>query len=174
VVMMTIVDDRSLGFALGADSYLVKPVEREQLVEVIRRHLPDPAEAQVLVVDDDAATRSLLSRLLTREGWTVAEAENGRVALDRVAERAPGVILLDLMMPEMDGFEFLEELHRDPRWSGIPVVVVTSKDLTEQDRTRLRSGVERVLQKGTDPREDLVMEVRRLLGEGTGTRPVGA
>jgi signal transduction histidine kinase/DNA-binding response OmpR family regulator len=170
VVMMTIVEDRNLGFALGAADYLVKPVDRDQLLATIRRTLPASA-AQVLVVEDDPATRGLLRRLLEREGWEVAEAENGRVALERLGSVTPGIILLDLMMPEMDGFEFLAELHREPSWRGIPVVVVTSKDLTEADRRRLQGGVERILQKGTHPREELVEEVRRVL-EQAGSKTV--
>ncbi len=102
--------------------------------------------------------------MLTREGWAVEVAENGRVALARLESVTPGVILLDLMMPEMDGLEFLEAMRGELRWREIPVVVLTSKDLTEEERVRLQGGVQRILQKGTHPREELVREVRRLLG----------
>ncbi len=109
VIMLTIVDDKRRGYTLGALDYLTKPIDRARLVAVLtkyRRDLP------VLVVDDDAGIRQLLRRILEEEGYMVVEAENGRVALERLGERVPGAILLDLMMPEMDGFEFLERTAR--------------------------------------------------------------
>ena len=109
VVMLTIVDDRNLGYALGAAEYLTKPIDRERLLAVLARYRRD---RPVLIVEDDAPLRELLRRMLEREGYTVVEAEHGRAALDRLREGAPGVILLDLMMPVMDGFEFLAELRR--------------------------------------------------------------
>ena len=127
VVMVTIVDDRNLGYALGAADYLTKPIDRERLVAVLARHRP---QRPILVVDDDPALRELLRRTLEREGYAVLEADDGRAALARIEERLPGLILLDLMMPHMNGFELLTELRARPEWRGIPVVVVTAKDLT--------------------------------------------
>jgi two-component system, NtrC family, sensor kinase len=161
VVMLTMLDDRSLGYALGATDYLVKPIDRERLVAALapyRRELP------VLVVDDDPDVRALLRRMLEREGYAVDEADDGRVALEQVRERAPGAILLDLMMPEMDGFEFLEELRRDEMGRGIPVIVVTGRELSAEDHRRLNGSVERILQKGTYGHDHLLAEVRRLVG----------
>ena len=114
-------------------------------------------------MEDDAATRSVLRRTLGKEGWQVTEAENGRVALERIAEQPPALVLLDLMMPEMDGFEFLEELRRRPGGRAIPVVVMTAKDLTDEDRRRLNGGVEHVVQKGAHSRDDLLRELRELV-----------
>ena len=110
--MLTIVDDRNLGYALGAADYLTKPIDRERLTAVLDQHRRD---RPVLVVDDDVAVRELVRRMLEQEGYTVVEAENGRAALERLRDGAPGVILLDLMMPEMDGFEFLTELRAQRR-----------------------------------------------------------
>ena len=110
--MLTIVDDKNMGYALGASEYLTKPIDRDALVAALRKYQRGGASSHVLVVDDDAATREMLRRLVQGEGWTVSEAENGRVALERLAERTPALILLDLMMPEMDGFEFVAELQR--------------------------------------------------------------
>jgi CheY-like chemotaxis protein len=124
VIMLTIVDDKNLGYALGASDYLTKPIDRERLVAVLkklRRDLP------VLVIDDDATLRQLLRRLLEHEGFTVVEAENGRVALERLRDVSPSVVLLDLMMPEMDGFEFVAEFRRHQDWRAIPIVVVTAR-----------------------------------------------
>jgi len=163
VVMVTIADDQKLGYALGAADYLTKPVDQQRLLSVIEKHCLPLGPRRVLVVEDDASTRSLFKRLLEKEGWAVVEAENGRVALEQLAGVQPCLILLDLMMPEMDGFEFLEEMRRQEAWRHIPVVVVTSKDLTETDRQRLSGQVDKVLQKGAYRAEDLLGVVRRAL-----------
>jgi GAF domain-containing protein/CheY-like chemotaxis protein len=167
VIMLTMMDDRNLGYALGAADYLTKPIDRDRLMAALRRYRRDLA---VLVVEDDAGLRALLRRILEREGYGVAEAENGRVALERVRQSVPGVILLDLMMPEMDGFEFLAELRREEAWRAIPVMVVTAKDLSAEDHERLNGSVERILQKGAYTREALLPEVRRLVAASVGQR----
>lgn len=100
-----------------------------------------------------------MRRLLEKEGWVVAEAENGRVALERVAENRPELIVLDLMMPEMDGFAFLEALRDREAWRSIPIVVVTAKELTPEDQRRLNGYVQQVLHKGAYDREALLREV---------------
>jgi signal transduction histidine kinase/DNA-binding response OmpR family regulator len=167
VVMLTIVDDRNLGYALGASDYLTKPIDRERLVSVLgkyRRDLP------VLVVDDDAAVRQLFRRMLEAEGYSVVEAVNGRAALDRLREGSPSVILLDLMMPEMDGFEVVTELRRHEAWRAIPVIVVTARDLSADDRERLNGYVQKILQKGTHGRERLLAEVRDLVAASVARR----
>jgi ammonium transporter, Amt family len=122
-------------------------------------------------VDDDPAARDLARRLLEREGWQVSEAPDGRLALDRVAERAPDLILLDLMMPEMDGFEFIEALRARPEWRGIPVVVVTAKELSQEDRRRLTGVVEQIIEKGAYGRDELLREVGGLVGRSVRDRP---
>ncbi|MBI2466907.1 MAG: response regulator [Candidatus Rokubacteria bacterium] len=127
-------------------------------------------DVSVLVVDDDPAFRELARRLLEREGYRVAEAENGRVALERVREAPPGLILLDLMMPEMDGFAFVEELRREAAWRAIPVVVVTAKDLSADERARLNGYVEKILQEGAYPRDALLAEVRELVAASVARR----
>ncbi len=167
VVMITIVDDKNRGFALGASGYLTKPIDRQALVELINQHRPgDPDAAmmgQILVVEDDADIRDMLTRTLEREGWAVDEAENGVVALERVEETLPDLILLDLMMPQMDGFEFITALQRTPEGRSIPVVVVTAKDLTEEDRRRLNGSVEQIVAKQSSDRERLLQEISELL-----------
>jgi signal transduction histidine kinase/CheY-like chemotaxis protein len=163
VVMLTIVDDKNLGYALGAAEYMTKPVDRERLLALLGKYRPELQTGTVLVVEDDAATREMLRRLLEKEGWPVAEAENGRVGLERLREQTPTLILLDLMMPEMNGFEFVEELHQDPRRRAIPVIVITAKDVTVEDRLRLNGYVEKILEKGALSREDLLGEVRDLV-----------
>ncbi|HEV8309219.1 MAG TPA: response regulator [Methylomirabilota bacterium] len=160
VIMLTIVDDKNLGYALGATDYLIKPLDRERLVTVLNKYRRD---LPILVVDDDPDVRQLIRRTLEREGYTVAEAEHGRAALEYLQARAPGLILLDLMMPEMDGFEFVAEVRKRDAWRAIPIVVVTAKHLSAEDRQRLNGYVERVLQKGTYSRDDLLREVRDMV-----------
>ena len=171
VVMLTIVDDKNLGYALGASDYLTKPIERDRLVAVLRRHRRD---LPVLVVDDDVEVRRLLRRMLEPDGYTVIEAENGRVALERLRAVTPSAILLDLMMPEMDGFEFVEEFRRHDGWRGIPIIVITAKDLSRADHERLNGYVQKILQKGASGRDDLLAEVRELVASSVARRRTGA
>jgi CheY-like chemotaxis protein len=160
VVVLTVVDERDIGFALGASDYLTKPVDRDRLAALMRRYDPGAAARTVLIVEDDPETRHLLRRLLEPQGWRVTEAENGRAGLAQVAQEAPALVLVDLMMPEVDGFTFIEELRRDERHRSLPIVVVTSKDLTPEDRERLNGHVDRVLQKGAHNREELLATLR--------------
>jgi CheY-like chemotaxis protein len=136
----------------------------------------------VLIVDDDPAVRELVRRALEKEGVVVTEAPDGRAGLAEVARRRPGLVLLDLMMPELDGFGFLEELRRVPAWRDIPVIVLTAKELTDEDRRRLQGSVERILEKGTYDRQALLQEIRGRIaanapaaaGVGPGSRPASA
>jgi signal transduction histidine kinase/CheY-like chemotaxis protein/putative methionine-R-sulfoxide reductase with GAF domain len=163
VALVTILDDRDLGFALGATDYLTKPVDRERLSVLARKYRPEASPRRALVVEDDPATREMLRRLLERDGWSVSEAPNGRAGLEWVASTTPHLVLLDLMMPELDGFTFVERLRAEPAWRAIPVLVVTSKDLTPEERRRLNGKVERVIQKGTYSRDALLAEIRALV-----------
>jgi hypothetical protein len=163
VIMVTIVDDRNLGYALGATDYLTKPVDRDRLAAVVRKFRRPGARDVVLVVEDDPATRSLLRRSLEGEGWAVVEAENGRVGLEALARTRPALILLDLMMPEMDGFQFVTELRRSEAGRAIPVVVLTAKDVTAEERMRLTGSVEVILQKGAASRDNILGEIRTLV-----------
>jgi CheY-like chemotaxis protein len=157
------VDDKNLGYALGAADYLTKPVDWDRLAAILQKYRCAHPPCTVLVVEDDADTRDMLRRMLTKENWAVTEASNGRVALERVAESQPELILLDLMMPEMDGCAFLETLRHQDAWRSIPVVVVTAKDLTPEDRQRLNGYVEQILQKGAYSHEELLHEIQLLI-----------
>jgi CheY-like chemotaxis protein len=166
VILQTILEDRNLGFALGASEYLTKPIDRKRLATLVKRYVPSPTAGPVLVVEDDAPTRAMLGKALGKGGWRVMEAENGRVALEEMEKNHPALILLDLMMPEMDGFEFLDTLRRRQPKRDVPVVVITAKTLTEADRRRLNGGVERVVQKHALDAESLLAEVRAVVGAG--------
>ncbi len=170
VIMLTIVDDQNMGYSLGATEYLTKPVDRDRLAAVLKRHVGEVISRSVLLVEDDADIRDVTRRVLEQDGWSVVEAENGRVALERLHSFRPGVILLDLMMPEMDGFEFVEEMRKHSAWKSIPVVVVTAKDLTSDDRARLNGQVGLILQKGAYSREELLRETSALVASHVKSR----
>ncbi len=165
VIMLTIVNDRNMGYALGASDYLTKPVDRTRLLGVLSKYRSAHPHCSVLLVEDDPLVRELLRRTLEKKGWQVAEAPNGQIALTEVANNVPALILLDLMMPEMDGFKFITELRKKPEWRSIPVVVVTAMDLTSEDRLRLEGDVTHILQKGGYNRDDLLREVCNLVAE---------
>jgi signal transduction histidine kinase/DNA-binding response OmpR family regulator len=160
VVMLTMIDDRTRGYSLGAVDYLTKPVDREQLHNVLARYYSEDKTSAVLLVEDDVETREIMARTLEKAGWVVSEAGNGQEALDIMDSMQPGLILLDLMMPVMDGFGFLAAMRARPEWRHIPVMVITAKDLTAADRERLSGMVEEVLEKNACTREDLLERVR--------------
>jgi len=164
VVMLTTIDDRTRGMSLGAAEYLVKPVERDALVSSVQRlHRPDVGQ-DILIVEDDYATRRLLRRYLQRDGWSVRTAAHGGEALDEIRQQSPGLVLLDLVMPVMDGQEFLTHLRAEARWDDVPVVVTTAKDLTEGEREQLTSSVSRVLSKHAHSMHQILAEVREIAG----------
>ncbi|MBW2287923.1 MAG: response regulator [Deltaproteobacteria bacterium] len=160
VIMVTMTDDRETGYALGATEFLTKPIERGQLTQLLERYAPQGAGRRALVVDDLAENRAVLRRALEQESWQVIDAENGRAALDRLAEGEFSLILLDLMMPVMDGFEFVMETRKVAAWRRIPIVVVTAKDLTDEDRRRLNGDVVALIQKSGMDRESLLAQLR--------------
>ncbi|MEP6715599.1 MAG: response regulator [Terriglobia bacterium] len=163
VVMLSMIDDRNLGFSLGAAEYLIKPVGRDQLLSVLRRYACPRAPCTVLVIDDDAGSRRMAVQSLVREGWRAIEAKDGREGLEKMEATKPHLILLDLMMPGMDGFEFALQVRRNESWRQIPIVVLTAKDLTAEDRARLNGNVEKVVRKGAVTREELLGELLRAL-----------
>lgn len=159
VVLATVSDERSLAYALGASEFMTKPIDRDRLVDLIHGFERRGQSGDVLVIEDDAVTAELMSRVLTKAGWTVRSAENGQLGLDALEEHTPQIIILDLMMPVMDGFSFLEHLRGDPRFAQLPVVVTTAKELTREERVLLRGSVERLIQKGTHSGEALLREI---------------
>lgn len=163
VIMLTIVDDKNLGFALGASDYLTKPIDHKRLSEVLQKYRKDMPDSPILVVEDDSATRELLCRLIEKQAMTPMEAENGRVALQCLERTIPSLILLDLMMPEMDGFQFVEALRKQKAYHNIPIIVITAKDLTAEDKIRLNGYVQKILNKGAYSREELLETVKQLI-----------
>ena len=160
VIMLTIMDDKNIGFTLGAVEYMSKPIDKVRLATILKRY----RSGQVLVVEDSPVVRLQLRQMLAHEGWLVNEAENGRIALQKIEQSEPDLILLDLMMPEMDGFEFVLALRQKRKY--IPIIVLTAQDLTATDRERLNGYTEAILQKGRHSREDLLHQIRYWLESG--------
>ncbi|QDG51900.1 response regulator [Persicimonas caeni] len=164
VILISMLDERQRGFALGADHYLVKPIDRSRLVDLIGEYRRrGRATGHCLVVEDDEATRELVRRIVEQQGWQVSEATNGQEGLDAAAQSLPDLVLLDLMMPEVDGFEFLSRFRADARFAAVPVVVVTAKELTSEEADELEAAASQVIQKVSRGPGELLAEVRRVL-----------
>jgi signal transduction histidine kinase/CheY-like chemotaxis protein len=165
VIMLTMVDDPERGFTLGAADYLTKPVNRQRMSKVLKRYSCSSPPCPVLVVDDDPMVRKAMRRMLERHGCRVTEAENGVIALASMELDRPTLIFLDLMMPVMDGFEFAEKVRTHPAWRSIPIVVVTSAELSGAERRRLNGYVETILNKKGASKDDILEQVRDALNE---------
>ncbi|RLP22141.1 response regulator [Mesorhizobium sp. YM1C-6-2] len=159
VILATILADRELGLSLGAVEYLTKPIDTERLVRTIEAC--GNGKRDVLIVDDDQASRDVLRRILTKKNWQVHEASNGVRGIELMKRLSPRLVLLDLLMPEMDGFETLSEMQRIPELQNIPVVVVTSKDLSANELNWLRDRAVAVVAKGANSRSQLVEALER-------------
>jgi CheY-like chemotaxis protein len=166
VIIVTMLNDRAIALSLGADAFLSKPIDWAQLSAVLKRcsrHDPVPS-APILVVDDDPDMRDMTRRMLERMGIAVHEAADGVQALDWLtANPRPAIILLDLMMPVMDGFEVLDRLKQNDQWSGIPVVVATCKEFSADELAQLTRSTEKVISKGATIGVDLRIAIRDTL-----------
>jgi len=165
VVIISMVDNRELGLALGAHDYFVKPVDRKRLVERIRQvtgEAADRSTRRLLVIDDDDAYRDLLANELQQFGFSVSLAGSGAEGLEIARREIPDVVVLDLVMPEMSGFEVAEELKRDETTTSIPILVMTSKDLNRDDRAQLQSKIEALIPKGRLPASRLITAIQQL------------
>jgi signal transduction histidine kinase/CheY-like chemotaxis protein len=170
VILLTISDDRRRACALGAAEFLQKPVEPERLFAVLQKVRPDKLAGPVLVVDDDPASRDMAARVLRKELGKVIEAEDGRAALESMALQKPRLIVLDLTMPGMDGFDFISQLGQVADWRNIPIVVLTAREVNAAERMRLGTVVRRILRKGDFPGVELAHEIADVLGGGQQAR----
>jgi CheY-like chemotaxis protein len=161
--MLTMIDDKGMGYSLGAAEYLTKPVDRSRLLPLLEKYTHHENTAPVLVVDDNPEDRALLCRMLEGEGWTVNEAENGKDALEAVTRALPAVIMLDLMMPVMNGFEFLHTLRKHEAWQRVPVVVLTAMELDERELADLNMHVETVIRKAEMSPESILEHIRHAI-----------
>jgi PAS domain S-box-containing protein len=172
VVMISMVDNADLGFALGVADYLTKPPDRQRLDEILNRHRTNRPPCHVLIVDDDKDSRDLLVKLVEKTPCDIQTAENGRLAMEYIARRKPDLIFLDLMMPEMDGFEVVAELGRQGLTKTIPIIVLTAKELSREDIDRLQGSVTNIRTKSGLSRDDLFREISGLL-ERCSSNPIG-
>jgi signal transduction histidine kinase/DNA-binding response OmpR family regulator len=171
VIMLSMANEPDIGYSLGATDYLTKPVDWNELSTILLKHQIESDSQTVLIVEDDETTRQMLRKSLETNDYKVRSASNGKEGLEKVKQFKPGLILLDLMMPEMDGFEFAERLREKKEWLDIPVVVITAKDLSKEDLSRLKGNVETIMQKGSYSKDELLSEVgdriKKLKGDRT-------
>jgi PAS domain S-box-containing protein len=171
VVMYTMVDERNFGLAIGATEYLIKPVSREKILQALDKVKRKTPRKYVLLVDDDPDFRDITARAIEKEGWHVQTAENGISALALLEREPPSIIFLDLMMPLMDGFEFLTIVQSRKEWEHLPVVIVTSKDLSADERSYLERAAKKVIQKGDLTAEKLLKQLALLIPDLTHNTP---
>jgi CheY-like chemotaxis protein len=175
VIMLSVRPDQDFGFAMGVADYIQKPIEKARLLSALRKFQRPRAGRGILIVEDDADMRGLLRRMLEQESWTVLEAGNGQQAIASLQQAVPSLIILDLLMPVMDGFRLVEELQKHADWRQIPVIVVSAKEITPVDLDRLDGHVATILQKGSFSKDRLLTEVRDVVARflakpnGTGT-----
>ncbi len=163
VIMATLLQEQNLGYTLGATNYLTKPINTQELRKVLTKYRSHDSTRLAMVVDDDINSRNLLTNILQKEGWQVLEAINGEQALKLLESYHPQLLLLDLMMPEVDGFEVANSIQQNSNWQDIPIIIITAKDITQDDRQRLNGRVSAILQKGSYNKDHLLKQVRGLL-----------
>tara|TARA_Y100000780_G_scaffold131092_1_gene117924 strand:+ start:397 stop:1110 length:714 start_codon:yes stop_codon:yes gene_type:complete len=159
VIIVTIGDYEKMAKDFGVVDFLAKPIKWKTLNVILSKYKIIGKSKHILVIDDDSATRIILRKMLVKDGWRVDEAENGKVALDRIKKEKPELILLDLLMPVMDGFKFLKVIKGKDSLIDIPIIVITSKDLTADDYSYLTANVDRVIQKGDYTRKEIINRI---------------
>jgi CheY-like chemotaxis protein len=172
VVMVSILDDKSRGFALGADDYLTKPIHPDRLNAVLQKFWVNDQMGTILIIEDDEPTRQLLRRFLDRDGWKIEEATNAREGLEKVSRGIPSLILLDLMTPEMDGFEFVERIRSQDQYRSIPIVVLTAMELTPRERAQLSEHVSRIASKASTSWSSLISELTSIIADKSPGQPI--
>jgi DNA-binding response OmpR family regulator/two-component sensor histidine kinase len=165
VVIVSMVDDRNIGYALGAMETFTKPVSKKELLAVLGRHSfttrAKSGKVKIMVVDDEPKVLELLSAILEPEGFDVITAGGGREALDLAAKVAPDLMILDLMMPEVSGFDVVHEMRKNPETKGVPIVIFTAKEVTKKDKERLNGDIEKIVKKAGFSKDDLLGEIAR-------------
>jgi len=165
IVVVSIVDQKQLGFSLGAAEYLVKPVSKEVLLEALSRHIISDRKTSFtcLIIDDDQETLCLVSEVLSSLGGTPVTIDNGKSALEFLKEHKVDVILLDLLMPEMDGFEVLRRVKESPELQHLPIVIMTAKEITQTERELLERQSRGLIQKGDKWKDQLLASIRKVI-----------
>jgi len=172
VLMITVVDEREVGLALGAVDYLVKPIERSTLLAALARHVPAVSSgrlARALAVDDDPATLSMVAAVLKDQNCEVLLAEGGRQALEMAANGPLDLVVCDLVMPDLDGFEVVARLKASPATRDVPILILTGHELTDGDKARLNGKIVGICEKG----EEGPARLREWLAHVTTGAPTG-
>lgn len=177
VIMFSMEEEDKKGYAMNANDYLIKPIAREQLVSLLDKYQTQENQNKlVMLVDDDLGIRLSMRAILELEGWEVIEAENGLIALEKLSQHTPDLILLDLNMPVMNGFEFIASLQGNQSWRALPVVVLTAENLTADDYAYLNQYVETIFKKESFNQAALILHIHKLISESPGlseTNPAG-
>jgi PAS domain S-box-containing protein len=165
IIILSIVDQKRVGFALGAADYLIKPVRKPELLETIRKHVPAPADddSTILVVDDDPKALELVEETLRSAGYETQSVANGRRALEVLSSKVVGAVLLDLLMPGMDGFEVIQHVRREPTLKELPIFVMTAKTLTQEESALLAQETQAMFRKDGSWQGQLIAEVGRVI-----------
>ena len=170
VIVGSILDEESKAFSLGADDYLVKPIDRDSLDAILNRYAHSGVP-RVLIVEDDDDLREVLQRKIMRTNWQVETAAHGGKAHQYLLNNPlPDLILMDLMMPEVDGFDLLQLIHQNPDWKSIPIVVVTAMELSGREKKLLNTHVRQILHKGVQNEHEFLDEITTLI-DGLDSRP---
>jgi CheY-like chemotaxis protein len=164
VIIVSITEERQLGFGLGAVDHLVKPIDKTTLLASLRSlRLPEQnGSVRILIIDDDPQTVRLLSTVLESEGYDVLKAYGGQEGIDLAIAQLPALIILDLAMPEVDGFQVVKRLTEDPVAREIPIVICTAMDLTDEEKNRLNGQIQSVIEKTGDVRQKLLEAIKRI------------
>jgi CheY-like chemotaxis protein/anti-sigma regulatory factor (Ser/Thr protein kinase) len=175
VIILSIVDQKQVGFALGATEYLVKPINRPFLLETLRKHVPlrGDDDAAILLVDDDAKTLELMEETLHSAGYETQSVQSGARALEVLSSKMVGAVLLDLMMPGMDGFQVLQKIREQEALKKLPIFVITAKNLTAEETALLRAQAQALFEKSGSWNEKLLAEIGRVIVRGQQSKAAG-
>jgi PAS domain S-box-containing protein len=168
IIMLTKSDSKQLAMAIGATDFISKPIQRSALVDIVTKYtrnkaLNNQSDNYLLVIDDDEVNRVMMQRILEVEGFTVKVADNGQMGIEHIKKAKPTLIFLDIMMPVMNGFEFVEALRENQDWQDIPVITVTGHDLTDEERNRLHGQVESIITKDNLEPAGLLQKMREVV-----------
>jgi len=171
MIVVSVIDQPSMGALLGADEYLVKPVDKATLLAALERRVnsrPASAPARpILIVEDDTPTREFIAEMLTSKGYAVTAVSDGAQARAQVTTSLPELVILDLVLPEVSGFELLNEWRANPRTADLPVFVLTNMDLTKEEQSYLLTHAESLFRKQEPWREELLKQLERAVSLGT-------
>ena len=164
MIIIAVEEDKKQGYAMGATDCLDKTIERHQLIAILEKyHIGDSSQNLIMVVDDDDMIRASIASVLETEGWRVFLAEDGQVALEHLDDKKPSLILLDLNMPVMDGFEFLTRLHKNDKWQATPVVILTARSLSAEEHANLNRHVETIFPKESLKPNEFIEHIHQLI-----------